>query len=128
MVALVKVNNHFIYTNEKNKLVPMSIEVEIIDVYRGKEDRKNVVVWGNAGNMCRPDVSQFHQDGYYVMALDATGGNPLYDEPDSDYALSACGEYWLSVENVDAQMATGKISEDMGSISLEQLKKTLIDK
>jgi hypothetical protein len=125
LVALVKIKEHFLYTNENNRPVPMSMEVEIIDVYRGKEDRDHIVVWGNAGNMCRPDVSIFHKERYYVMAFEATGGNPLYDEPNNDYAISICGDFWLAVEDFDAQMATGQVTDEHNTVALGTLKSLL---
>lgn len=125
MVALVKINEHLLYTNGQNTPVPMAMEVEIIDVYRGREDRNNIVIWGNAGNMCRPDISIFAKSGYYILALDYAGGNPLYDEPGNDYSISICGDYWLSVEDFATQTASGKVADGQHSITLKELKEKL---
>jgi hypothetical protein len=125
LVALVKIKEHYLYTDENDRPVPMSMEVELIDVYKGKEDRDHIIVWGNAGNMCRPDISVFRKENYYVMAFEATGGNPIYDEPNNDYAISICGHHWLTVEDFDAQQANGQVTDERNAMALSELKVAL---
>ena len=42
----------------------MSMEVEIIEIYKGEETRKSVIVWGDIGNLCRPYLSAFKEGQY----------------------------------------------------------------
>ena len=103
LVALIKVSKYLSFkelqfSNGPAKS-PMSMEIEIIEIYIGKETRKSVVVWGDPGNLCRAYLSQFKEEHYYVMALNTgTPGFSHKDEKKSDYSITNCGEYWLTVD------------------------------
>jgi hypothetical protein len=103
LVALIKVSKYLtfkdLHFSSGLTKTPMSMEVEIIQVYKGKETRKSVVVWGDIGNLCRPYLSQFKEEQYYVMALNqGTPGWGHTDEKETDYSIINCGEYWLTVD------------------------------
>ncbi len=73
---------------------PLSMTVEVQEVYKGKITSRQVVVWGDNGMICRPYVTQFPIGTEWVFAL----------SPDSwtkkgEIAISVCGEYALQVQN-----------------------------
>src|SRR5688572_16255125 len=56
LVVLVKVKG---YSNlSKTSNTPMAMQVEVLDVLKGREKRKSIIVWGDDGHLCRPYVSQ----------------------------------------------------------------------
>ena len=128
LVALVKVTKYLTFKEIYDSKTPMSMEVETIEVYKGKEARKSITVWGDIGNLCRPYLSQFKEGEYYVIAFDKGnygGGHP--DEKDTDYTISICGGYWLTVD-FDKSTVSGDIdSKDQKTttISLGVLKSKL---
>jgi hypothetical protein len=115
LVALVKVNSYLTFKNIYDKQTPMSMEVEIIKVYHGQETRKTVKVWGDNGKQCRPYLNIFKTDNYYVIAFEQDSKeNPL------DYAISNCGDYWLTADN-EKKIATGSVSEKQNEITFSDL-------
>ena len=114
LVALVKVNSYLTFKNIYDK-TPMSMEVEIVKVYYGQETRKTVTVWGDNGNLCRPYLSIFKSDNYYVVAFEQDS-----KENPSDYAISNCGDYWLTADN-EKKIATGQVSEKQNEIAFRDL-------
>ncbi|MFN0202282.1 MAG: hypothetical protein ACKVTZ_12215 [Bacteroidia bacterium] len=115
LVALVKVNSYLTFENIYDKPTPMSMEVEIVQVYYGQETRKTVTVWGDNGNLCRPYLSIFKTDNYYVIAFEQDS-----KENHSEYAISNCGDYWLTADN-EKKIATGQISEKQNEIAFSDL-------
>lgn len=132
LVALVKVSKYLsfkdIHSSSTPTKTPMSMEVEIIEIYKGKESRKTVTVWGDNGILCRPYLSEFKEGQYYVIAFYKAGsGRGGTDEKDTDYSISICGAYWLKVD-FDRSNATGDIDSKNGSsrtTSLSELSSTL---
>ena len=104
------------------------MEVEIVQVYKGKENRKTVIVWGDIGNLCRPYLSEFKKGQYYVIGFDKGNfgrGHP--DEKYKDYSISICGAYWLTVD-FDKSNVSGDIDSEnrtISTISLSELKSRL---
>ncbi|ULQ55843.1 hypothetical protein KJS94_14430 [Flavihumibacter rivuli] len=130
-VALVKVTKFLSFRNIYDKQTPMSMEVEIVDVYKGEEVRKKLVVWGDNGILCRPYLSQFDKGKYYVIAFfkasDGSKGHVHEDERPTDYAISICGDYWLKVDK-DKQKAVGMVTKKQYEIRLTELKAKLTSK
>lgn len=113
-IALVKIRKYLTYVDyPQSDVYVTSMEVEIIEVYQGKEERKRITIWGTEGANCLEYLIEFEINKTYVVALFERG---------SEYNLSNCGEYWLSVEN---EIATGRIAENQESIKLEELKKKI---
>ena len=126
LVALIKVTKYLSFDTIDNKITPMSMQVEVINKYKGKETRQTFTVWGDNGKLCRPYLSEFKEGVYYVIAFD-TGNQAQKDEKDSDYSITACGCYWLSVD-INKQTVSGDISSNdrtSTTISLQQLKKDI---
>ena len=130
LVALVKVTKYLTFEDIYEVKTPMSMEVEIIDIYKGEETRKTVIVWGDIGNLCRPYLSEFKEGQYYVIAFeggsDGSKGFAHSNEKTTDYAISNCGEYWLSVD-LKKKVAIGSVADKQNEITLEKLKTILKD-
>ena len=125
LVALVKVNRYLTFKDIYNKPTPMSMEVEIVEIFKGEETRKFVTVWGNNGGLCRPYLSRFNIDNYYVIAFkqgSETGFNANKDEKKTDYAISNCGRYWLTADN-EKEIATDAVSKNQNTIDFGDLRK-----
>lgn len=127
-VALVKVTKYMSFGGIYDKQTPMSMEVEVIDVYKGKETRKTLKVWGDNGILCRPYLSVFQPGNYYVIAFyrasDGSQGQVHQDERPTDYAISICGDYWLKAD-MDKRKAVGSVTKKQLEISFSALKKEL---
>ncbi|HEY6435320.1 MAG TPA: hypothetical protein VIY47_01905 [Ignavibacteriaceae bacterium] len=124
-VALVKVIKYLTFKDIYGHKTPMSMEVEIIDTYKGLEERKIITVWGDPGHLCRPYLSTFKEGEYYVIAFFPGHPNSGHEnEKVTDYSVSNCGAFWLTVD-YEKQTALGDIdSEDRKSqsFSLSSLK------
>lgn len=72
-----------------------SMDVAIIEVLKGGEDRREIRVWGDSGALCRPYVTAFPRGTRWIFALKREPGT-------RDYIISVCGEYWLEVRGDQA--------------------------
>jgi len=73
------------------------MDVVIIEVLKGGDDRREIRVWGDSGALCRPYVTAFPRGSRWIFALKRLG------EPTArDYAISVCGEYWLEIRGDQA--------------------------
>jgi hypothetical protein len=128
LVAVVKVTKYLTFKDIYNVKIPMSMEVEIVEVYKGKEVRNTVIVWGDIGNQCRPYLSEFKEGQYYVIGFDKGNlgrGHP--DEKETDYSISICGAYWLTVD-FDKSNVSGDIDSESrtnSTLRLSELKSRL---
>jgi len=111
--------------------MPMSMQVTLVQIYKGKETRKTITVWGDNGALCRPYLSTFPLGQYFVIAFDAGSDinetNANRTEKKTDYSISVCGDYWLSAD-ISKQIAKGGVTEKRNQISLNDLRKKLIGK
>jgi hypothetical protein len=105
LVKVVKFTSTIKINTGKETDMPLSMEVEIIETYKGTESRKRITVWGDNGALCRPYLNNFSEGKYYLIAFSEAGHN---DEKKDDYSISVCGCYWLNVD-FDKQTATGDI-------------------
>lgn len=129
-VALVKVTKYLTFKNIYNKQTPISMEVEVIEIYKGTETRKSIIVWGDNGILCRPYLSQFDTDKYYVIAFhknpENTKGEEIKEKA-TDYYISSCGDYWLNAD-IKKQLAIGAVTAQQTQISLTDLKTKIASK
>jgi hypothetical protein len=98
LVALVKINKYLTFKDIYDSPTPMSMEVEILEVFKGVDNRKTVKVWGDVGHLCRPYLNQFSVDSLYVIAFQKGEKGSEFghlNETENDYSISNCGEYWL---------------------------------
>ena len=130
LVSLIKINRYLTFKDINDKPTPMSMEVEIIENYKGQETRNIITVWGDNGALCRPYLSRFDIGKYYVIAFDKSSDisevNANKTEKKTDYSISICGDYWLSVD-FKKQIATGPVSNKQAKIRLTDLRKRLLE-
>ena len=69
LISLIKVTKFLTFKDIYGEKTPMSMEVEIIETYKGIESRKTIIVWGDPGHLCRPYLSTFKEGQYYVIAF-----------------------------------------------------------
>ncbi|WP_339837329.1 hypothetical protein [uncultured Flavobacterium sp.] len=124
-VALVKVTKYLTYKNIYGVETPISMELEIIETYKGKEKKRKITVWGGDVNICRPMLNKFKKDQYYVVALDKvvenSNGISHPGEKSSDYFIAQCGERWLNAD-VKSGTVTNWITEEVKTVSLKEIK------
>lgn len=85
-----------------------SIDLLTVQALRGTNHQRQIRVWLQTGDYCRPEVALFPLESTWVMALnrieeDVPGGfNPSTPNVSygriGDYELSSCGGYWLKLE------------------------------
>lgn len=115
LVALVKVRAYSTFENINETSTPTSMKVEIVEIFYGEETRKTITVWGDNGHLCRPYLNIFNTDNYYVIAFEQDS-----KENPGDYAISNCGDYWLSFD-YEKKVATGQVSENQDQMTLGNL-------
>ena len=123
LIALVKVTKYLKYIDSNTYNSPLSMEVEIIDKYAGSELNKKIIVFGDNGMMCRPYLSEFKEGEYYIIAFNSIK-NSLASNSSTEYEISICGEYWLSVDK-HLEFASGDIIEGHDKMTLSELKAKL---
>jgi len=77
-----------------------SMDVTVIEILKGGEDRREIRVWGDSGALCRPYVTAFPRGTRWIFALKREPGT-------RDYIISVCGEFWLEVRG---DQAVGRIA------------------
>lgn len=123
LVALVKVDSYLTYNNIYDKPTPMSMEVEILQVFNGLETRKKITIWGDNGALCRPYLSNFKIGEYYIIAFyKGQNGSEFthINEKETDYIISSCGDFWLTADN-NNKKAKGAVSKNQNEISFKDL-------
>lgn len=124
LVALVRITKYLSFREIQKQQIPMSMEAEIISIYKGTENRKTIKVWGDYGHLCRPYLSHFDSGSFYVISFfkgrDGKKGFAHPDETSNDYYISICGDYWLSAYP-GTQTAAGSVSRILGSIRFGEL-------
>lgn len=114
LVAKVKVIRKFKVHEEFND----KMEVEIVEIYKGKENRKIIGVWGDNGYECRPYIDYFVTDQVYYLAL------YKYDEA---YEQMNCGEMYLKAEGekVVSENYIGKELPQVGEMTVSEFEARL---
>ena len=99
LVALVRVKRHTSFKRIYDNRKPMSMEVEVMEVLQGREDRRSIIIWGDNGDLCRPFISNYPKGSVWVIAFSpGSSSRGQREERNSDYSISICGEYWLEVD------------------------------
>jgi len=91
-----------------------SMEVEIVEVLKGKYVKKRIKLLGDTGMNCRPDITpeSFGIGSDFLFALGA--------EEKEVQPISVCGEYWV---RMNKETAVGKVSKpQMEEIGYEALR------
>ena len=95
------------------------MEIEVNRVFRGKESRHKVMVWGDNGILCRLYTSQFEIGEELILALHKidTENNGIWGiegEEIGDYTLSVCGLYYAKCDEDWLNPFTGE-AEDLSA-------------
>lgn len=99
--------------------MPSSMTVEIIKKYKGIEQRKKIKILGDNGMLCRPYLSDFEINGYYLISP-----KPLDNLINTEYDFYTCRTDFLKVDMV-SKMAYGKYSMFRNQISLKTFENKL---
>ncbi|MDY8135407.1 hypothetical protein [Aquimarina sp. 2201CG5-10] len=108
-----------------------SIKVEIIEVLRGKEERKVIEIFDTDGADCRASIRKFKTGKIYIFAMykPRRTGTKLPNETENDYAITSCFESTLEYfpkENKVFGMIKGKsYKRKSRKYSYEKLKRKI---
>ncbi|MGM9510949.1 T9SS type A sorting domain-containing protein [Larkinella sp. GY13] len=69
------------------------MDVKILEVLNGSEEKSVVRVWGDPGFMCRLYTNGFKKGDRLVLILDRIENAYYQDERNGDYQLNGCGTY-----------------------------------
>lgn len=126
-VALVKVIEYSDYiesvTMNPEDRLPYSMTVEIVKLYKGKETRKRIKIWGDNGMLCRPYTSNFEVGGYYLITPREIAHDSEFGKA-HDYEFFSCWSDYLKVD-FGKKVAVGNYSRWKSKISLEKFEKKL---
>lgn len=122
-VALIKVISFDSYLkmefSEEDKKIPYSMTVEIIKKYKGEENRDRITIYGDNGMLCRPYLTDFEINGYYLISP-----NSLDESENTEYDFSACSTEYLEVD-IESNKAYGKYSIIRYQINLDTFESKL---
>lgn len=122
-VALVKVISFDSYLEKEfsndEKKIPYSMTVEIIKKYKGEENRDRITIYGDNGMLCRPYLTDFEINGYYLISP-----NPLDESLKTEYDFFACHTEYLEVD-IESNTAYGKYSMIRYQINLDTFESKL---
>jgi hypothetical protein len=119
-IALVRIISFDEFlTNEITGLegnIPYAMTAELVNTYKGETTTKRIKIYGDNGALCRPYLSEFKIDGYYLIAP-----IKLKDEEGS-YTFFYCRTDYLKV-NMSEYKAYGKYSLLQSEIDLKDFEK-----
>jgi hypothetical protein len=103
------------YGGDSRGGTPLWMELDVHAVWKGKEARRRVRIWGDNGFECRPYVTQFAVGSAWILALH-TGTTGV---PKDDYVITNCGESWLPVIDYRARgIIQGDVLEGGATLEL----------
>jgi hypothetical protein len=107
-----------------------TLQLKIVQVLKGREERQWITVWGDNGNQCRPYVSRFPAGTRWVLSLAPLDEKAAQQEMEwlkeplsfktaepPFYVLSICGAHWLEVRG---EKAYGRINAEESRPSSEE--------
>jgi len=116
LVALVKVRKQIDETR---------MEVQIIEVIKGVEKRKNIIFWGDNGNQCLVYCSEFKINQEYLIAF--YNHKKKKSTEKQEFEISSCGEYWLNIEKQKLKRVTISSNDEViKKIPYKEIRKKLI--
>ncbi len=122
-VALVKIISFDEYLDREitdyDGRMPYSMTAEIIKKYKGKESRKRITIFGDNGMLCRPYLSDFEINGYYLVSP-----NPLDNSANTEYDFFFCRTEYLKVD-IESNKAYGNYSMFRNQIDLDTFESKL---
>lgn len=122
-VTLVKILSYDKYLENEimgfDGSMPYSMTAEIIKKFRGKESRKTITILGDNGILCRPYLSDFEINGYYLVSP-----IPMDNSANTEYFFSSCRTDYLKV-NIQTNKAHGKYSLIRNQIDIKTFESKL---
>ena len=85
------------YLLDKNQGFYQSIKIEVIELIKGKEQRKHFEIYGSNGNDFRESINIFKLGKTYIFSI-FKSRKTEYSQPnedENDYAIMGCSENWL---------------------------------
>lgn len=83
---------------------PETIIFNVIKIVKGSDNRKELRVFGDDGQLCRPSIHDFTKGKYYVIALYKCKNykrlSGVLETPDY-YSISICGQYSINYSPTD---------------------------
>jgi len=124
LVAYIRIKKFLTFKDINEEKTPMSMDAEVIEVFKGKEVRKNIIIWGDNGIMCRPYLSRFKEGELYVIAFHSSNKDHGHkNEKNTDYFISVCGTYYLPVRTMKSiKYAEGNIEPNKPKLKIQELK------
>ncbi|MFC5408983.1 T9SS type A sorting domain-containing protein [Larkinella bovis] len=100
------------------------IDVKILEVLNGSEEKSVIRVWGDPGFMCRLYTHGFKTGEKLVLILSRIDNAYYQDERNGDYALGVCGSYVVRegksitgrISGSDTEMARNKFYNELEAI------------
>ena len=108
-----------------------SIKVEILEIIRGKEERKIIEIFDTDGADCRASISDFKTGKIYVFATykPERTGTKLPNETINDYAIGSCYEssleYFPETNQVFGMIKGKSYKRKNRKYSYEKLKRKI---
>ncbi|MCH3880747.1 MULTISPECIES: hypothetical protein [Tenacibaculum] len=109
-----------------------SIRVEIIEVIKGKENRRIIEIFDTDGADCRASIQEFKKGKTYIFATykPKRTGFKLPNETENDYALEGCFEsslkYFPKTNEVFGMIKGKSYKRKNRRYSYQKLKKKLL--
>ena len=78
------------------------LDLEVREVYQGRETRRTIRIWGDNGTMCRQYASGLPDGTEWILALYPAFSDEEFrykDEKATDYQIVSCGEFSLRVDS-----------------------------
>ncbi|KXX71171.1 hypothetical protein [Flammeovirga sp. SJP92] len=120
-VALVKIISFDSYVGHNpsggSEKTPYSMTVEIIRKFKGKEQRKRVTIYGDDGMLCRPYLTAFEINKYYLISP-----NALEKSSKTDYYFFLCRTEFLKVD-LNKNKVFGRYSFFQNSASINSVER-----
>lgn len=107
------------YDDGSDEKIPYAMTVKIIQQYKGTETRKEVTILGDNGILCRPYLSDFELNGYYLIAP-----SRLDQSADTEFDFFACRTDYLKVD-METKTAHGNYSMFQDQVELETFEADL---
>jgi len=98
------------WKTQKPITIKLAMDVEVLEVLNGKEEKSQIRIWGDNGVMCRPYVMSFPIGTEWIFALHGK----------KRYSISICGTFALKVMN-------GKVVGTIDSLKGAKTEMTLVD-
>ncbi|MEQ8245184.1 hypothetical protein [Fulvivirga sp.] len=90
-VKVIGYENYFSREFETDS-IPLTVVVEVIQLYKGKLTDTTIRLAGDDGMLCRSYATELKPDKYYLLHYDYKGMTGVPE-------ISSCGEYFLKIED-----------------------------